>query len=218
GHQFNEGHINTSPLENYQTISTPVDVKGVSVNVNCGGYTPVPYGILHKSDHKKQHEFSRNCTDGFCNLLKKTVQSPYVIEESENKEVDIYFSSEIPLTNPIEDQVITKIKDCCIVQFKDSSQSTIVPKTTVKLSQITGISATDTGETTNIFNVLLNQANDTIEKKENDKHTCVCLPCANAIGQELISTAEFGLLIDVFIKELDTALNLYVNQFHNSSF
>src|SRR5699024_9955036 len=48
GHQFNEGHINTSPLENYQTISTPVDVKGVSVNVNCGGYTPVPYGILHK--------------------------------------------------------------------------------------------------------------------------------------------------------------------------
>src|SRR5699024_8955172 len=156
-----------SPLENEQTISTPVNVDGVTVQVNCGHCQH-----LDKENHRGYHAYHHevyDCTLCFCHLLKKIQQVQQNADEAELSGVNFYHSSINAVENPLVDQVITNINECCTVNFKSADQESSIPRLTVKLENITGVSVESNEETNedNVFTDILDEARNLTEQSLN---------------------------------------------------
>jgi hypothetical protein len=222
-------------MENNQTISTPVDVDGVNVNVKCGDCKPII--IFHDDfmeERKKKKHDNRGgedmgkcqcqkecqgdcncCVQNLSNLLRSVQSFQTTITNPADRAIDIYFNTLNGLLNPTEEQVISNVIDCSVVRFRPANQILPVPNTAVQLCDVAGICATDTDDTpeiSNVFEFLLQQANKDIEvcdckKKEKP---CICPCCATGIGEELRCTANFGLLLNVLIQGQTAPLPLYV--------
>ncbi|EJR28493.1 MULTISPECIES: hypothetical protein [Bacillus cereus group] len=112
------------------------------------------------------------------------------------------------------------MNDCISVTFKDASQVTATPNTTLQMSTIAGISAVNDITTTNdIFDFLLGIANNcSVFQKENKccdcDSNCNCEQnscCFNTLRSELETFATVGLKINLFISGLATSIdNLFV--------
>ncbi len=200
--------IEGNPFENNQSIIAPVDVNGVTVNVKCGDTMPdSKFHPCHLVEHHPEHR--RDC---LCDLLEKIKAFQTTVTNAIDKQIDIYFSATSSLPNPTTDQGITDVVDCCIVKFKPISQTTVIPNTTIQLDYTAGIriSAVDTGAAPNIFDFLMDLANNTDQNDRSGKGECHCPRCATAMGKELDCAANFGLKINVSIKGLATPLSLFV--------
>ncbi|HEO8421716.1 hypothetical protein ABW02_18515 [Niallia circulans] len=223
-------------MENNQTISTPVDVDGVNVNVQCGDCKPTiifPDDFFEKNKKKKDHNQRGDdmenckckenkcpkdcdcCVQNLADLLRKVQNFQTTLTNPANRAIDIYFSTVNGLPNPSEGQVISDIVDCSVLRFRPADQITIVPNTAVQLCDVAGICATDTDATpeiSNVYEFLLQQAYEDTEdcSYQKRKKPCNCPCCASGIGEELRCTANFGLLLDVYLKGQTTALPLYV--------
>ncbi|MBR7795855.1 hypothetical protein GT022_07305 [Agaribacter marinus] len=220
GDQINEGHTNISPLENDQTISTPVDVDGVTVNVKCGDCVPFPFFPPH-DDRKDKCKCKRcknrkcspdcdNCTICSCNLLEMLQSFQITTTDTDAKQVDLYISSITSLSNPIENQTITDIIDCCIVKLKPASQPEVIPSTTVQLCDIAGIRAENSTESPNALDFIIDVAREMNKHGDDHQKDCNCPRCAKAMGDELACAARFGILVNISITGLTTPLSLYV--------
>ncbi|MCA1060163.1 hypothetical protein LCL96_14590 [Rossellomorea aquimaris] len=220
-------------MTNDQSISTPVDVDGVTMDVKCGDCKPII--IIDDDFFEKQKNNKRgkrggegmeNCNGNGCakdcdccvqnlaGLLKEVQAFQSTITTADEKAIDIYFSTMNGLTNPTTGQVINQVVDCSVLRFRPATQDTIAPNTAVQLCDVAGICATDTVETPDVFEFLLDKANE-VESTDDDckkKKSCTCPCCATGIGEELRCTANYGLLLDVYVKGYTpvTPLSLYV--------
>ncbi|QPC48266.1 hypothetical protein [Mangrovibacillus cuniculi] len=216
-------------MTNDQTIETPIDIDGVTVDVKCGDCKPT---IIFKDEFydkkKKRHKHGgedvdkckckhcRNeckdcCVKDLNDLLKKVknFQADPDIAAAD-KAIQIYFSttSGFPTNPTTGGQVITELVECSTLRYKLATQASAVPNTVVQLCDVAGISATPA--TTQIYQFLLQQA--LAEEEEIDKcgckkkKTCKCPACASGIGKELESTINFGIEIQLYLKGQTTAL------------
>ncbi|MBO9128089.1 hypothetical protein [Bacillus sp. 165] len=235
GDQFQQQSHGDQTMENNQTISTPVDVDGVNVNVKCGDCEPTIIFLedFFERQKKKKHDNQggddvekgcckeKNCVKGcdccvqnLADLLRSVKNFQATLTTPADKAIDIYFSIMNGLTNPTTGQVINQVEGCSVIRFRPADQLTVAPNTAVQLCDVAGICATDTGNTPNVFEFLLEQANADDETDENSckrkKESCTCPCCALGIGEQLQCTANFGLLLDVFIQGQMMALPFYV--------
>lgn len=222
-------------MENDQTIDTPIDVDGVTVDVKCGDCKPT---IIFKDDFRKEkkkkrrgedmgkcncHEIKDECDCNCCardlgKLLKQVQAFQTTITTPADKSIDIYFTTNGGITNPTEDQEIVEVKECSTVRYKNAGQPLPVPSTTFQLCNVAGISATDTDDTEEVSNVyeflltLANQNNQELdeEKCKKKRRDCKNSCCASGIADELECTATFGLQLQVFIEGQVQPLNLTV--------
>ena len=220
-------------MTNDQSISTPVDVDGVNVDVKCGDCKPIiifdddffekqkkrKHGNKGGEDVGNDHCKNRRCTkDCDCcvqnlgDLLKevRTFQST----DPSTKPIDIFFNTVNGLPNPSTGQVITQVEDCSILRFKLSTQATAAPNTAVQLCDVAGICSTADP----VIDFLVEKANEVEDESDQScdkkKKSCTCSCCATGIGDELQFTANYGLELDVYIKgQLSTSTegeSLYV--------
>ncbi|MDS9472061.1 hypothetical protein [Sporosarcina pasteurii] len=223
-------------MENSQTISTPVEVDGVNVNLQCGDCKPIivfPDDFFEKNNNKKQGgdkvgkcNCQKNkedkcpkdcncCVRNLADLLRRVRNFQTTLVNPADQEIDIYFSTMNGLANPSEGQIITNLVDCSTLRFRLADQATPVPNTVVQLCDVAGICATDTDDTpevSNVFEFLLQQTNENLEESscQEKKKTCVCPCCASGIGDELRCTVDYGLLLNVLLQGQTTPLPLYL--------
>lgn len=182
-------------MENNQTISTPVDVEGVNVNLKCGDCKPTIIFTEDFFDEKKKKR-DRNqggedmekcncqsnncpkdcdcCVQNLAELLRDVQSFQATLTDPTAQAIDIYFSTVNGFpNNPITNQVISDVVDCSVLRFRTAGQVLPVPNTTVQLCDVAGICATDTDtspEITNVYEFLLQRATtDTAEEEE-----CTC--------------------------------------------
>ncbi|WP_226683689.1 hypothetical protein [Sutcliffiella horikoshii] len=228
GDQTNEGHTNISPLQNNQSISTPIDVSGVNVNVKCGDFMPFPYPFpfpVHKCnccpdspfctksfDHKDCRKDKRKskecdcCTEALSEFLcfVRDTQRSLDVEEG----VDIYLASATGLGNPIDDQIITDVESCFLIRFRDEGETG--PITAAQLCKVAGLSVTEDEEDPpgELFTLIQDYINNLNAGCSQDKGKCDCSCCASAIGEELDAARRFPqqLTAELFINGVDAEL------------
>lgn len=210
-------------MTNNQTISTPIDVDGVTLNVKCGDCQPIifpDFEFFKKRKNRKRCERGchnmENCDCGQCNedsccnccvrnlanLLNSVRQLQATATVS--NPIDLFFSVSSTLSNPATGQIITNVVDCSTVSFR--SPATAVPNTRVQLCDVAGFCVANTSP--DVFQFLLDQINATAPVTEDDdcskNQPCICPSCAEGIGQELMCAASFGLQVNIFIRGLVT--------------
>lgn len=237
GDQLQAQRHGDQSMENNQSISTPTDINvdGVKMDVKCGDCKPTivfTEEVFDGRKKKKHRDRGRDkvdrremkcgkdcdcCVQNLADLLKDVQQFQSTITVPADKAIDIYSSTTIGLNNPIIEQVINQVVGCSILRFRDFDQIPVAPNTTVQLCDVAGISATDTAETEpNVYEFLFEKANE-IEEHDEDcckkkkKKACDCPCCASEIGKELECTANYRLLLNVFVKGQSTAISsIYV--------
>lgn len=220
GQQTIQGHTNDSPLNNSQTISTTVSGVTVNLNVECGCNEKKNRKKNRKDCEREECEGCDCCNSSIATLLQMIQTTQAGILLPIDKQITIYTNIPLPTGNPIPNQVLTNVNDCIFVTFKDASQVTATPNTTLQMSTIAGISAVNDITTTNdIFDFLLGIANNcSIFQKENkccdcdsnrncEQNSC----CFNTLRSELETFATVGLKINLFISGLAASIdNLFV--------
>ncbi|WP_226671962.1 hypothetical protein [Rossellomorea aquimaris] len=217
-------------MTNDQSISTPVDVDGVTVDTKCGDCKPIiifdddffekrkSRGDRRGEDMDKKDRCSKDCDCCVRNLadLLREVQvyvSTLTDPADADKAINIYFNTVSGLANPTEFQVINQVVDCSVLRFRPADQEAVAPNTAVQLCDVAGICAEDQADTPDVYDFLLEKASAIDEVDEDTckkKKSCVCPCCASGIGEELKCTANYGLLLDVFVKGQTAALPLTV--------
>lgn len=226
-------------MENNQTISTPVDVDGVNVDVKCGDCKPT---IIFAEDFFEERKKKKDCDQGgedmhkgickenqcpndcdccvqnLAELLRDVQSFQTTITDATAQAIDIYFSTVNGFPdNQIAGQVISDVIDCSVLRFRTAGQILPVPNTAVQLCDVAGICATDTDtspEISNVFEFLLQRA--TTDPEEDDctckkkKKLCSCPCCAAGIGEELRCIAPYGILVNVRVQGQTAPLPLYV--------
>ncbi|MFI8684559.1 hypothetical protein [Rossellomorea sp. NPDC077527] len=228
GPQTQDQRHGDQTMTNDQSISTPVDVDGVTVDTKCGDCKPViifdddffekrkRHGDKRGEDMDKKDRCSKDCdccVRNLADLLREVQVYQSTLTDSNAKAIDIYFTTISGMDNPTEDQVINQVVDCSVLRFRPADQTPVAPNTAVQLCDVAGICAEDIADTPDVYDFLLAKANAIEEVDEdscNKKRSCTCPCCATGIGEELKCTANYGLLLDVFVKGQTEALSLYV--------
>jgi len=225
GNQTQSQRHGDQTMENNQTIDTPIDIDGVTVDVKCGDCKPIIIfnekifksnkkfykhrgGDVNPCNHNRCKNVCKDCCVQELGILLKQVQKfQTTITSPTEKAINIYFSSVSGFpSNPTTDgQVITEVIECETLRYKLANQLTPVPSRVVQLCDVAGITAQNTGVTPSVYTFLLEQATTQEDDMNKDqckkkKTSCKCSACANGIGKQLESAINFGIEIQLYLK------------------
>ncbi|WLR46535.1 hypothetical protein LC065_13255 [Halobacillus litoralis] len=227
GPQIIDGHTNTSPLNNAQSIDT--SVSGVTVNVTTNCKSDMECSAKDECDEcddcerkgrkcKMDRKSKKNKRKGLCEkdcdcctqALSDLLDEIRISQQADisGNPIDIYLTTpqmDGPVTPPVGSPgwTITNVVECSTVTFKDAVQDAVIPNTTTQLCKVAGISADSTATTPEFFQFLLDLANTCDSDSDLD---CDCDCCANGIGEGLACTTRFGIEVDVNIEGQDSPI------------